>query len=90
MQKPNNYNRSVTCVSLAGKGQTYSFIPRVGGALEPLCQKGLGRTIWLERKLADLGRNQVSTSGMVFVIGDYSLPLSQSALGTVSVRDKQQ
>ena len=59
-------------------------------ALEHLCRKGLGRTIWLKRKLADLGGSQVSISSMVFVTGDYSSPLSQSALGTVSIRDKQQ
>ena len=41
MQKPNNYNRSVTCVSLAGKGQTYSFIPRVGGGSGTSMSEGL-------------------------------------------------
>lgn len=67
----------------------YSFKPRVGGGSGTSMSEGLREDNLVEEEAKDLGGSQVSISSMVFVTGDYSLPLSQSALSTVCGNKQQ-
>ena len=55
MQKPNDYNRSATCVSLAGKGQMHSFKPRVGGGSGTSMSEGLREDNLVEEEAGGFG-----------------------------------